>query len=531
MNDFDLLISRLRQWKRWIRLQKGIYFGARGLVLGILVPAIAAIFFIPKSMLLVSEYFILLTASGSLGLVLAVGIAWLWPQSRLEIAREYEQIFDLKERVSAAIELSQREQVDRAWQQLQLSDALEATQAIQPKDGLEWHIPILEISLLIVTFVFVLGSWFWGQGSFQQAETNAQNQRLVETEIESLEELITEIENSEQLSDETKEAVLSPLKESLEEMKQAESLEEAVSALSDAQQTLEGLGQSGSEEFEGLQAAGEELAKNQDNPLNLMGEALSQGDFQAAAEELTALDLSTFDPQELANLAEQLMEMAEQLESSSPELAEQFQGAAEALQNQDLETAQETLANASESISNAIQRAEFSEAAKKSAEALADGQGRMMAAAMFGASSQSGGMKTSSSENPTNEQSGSFGSQPGSSEFEESTTPGKEAGLVPLTQDNTPGSSSEKQYESVYAPQRLGGTSETELSLGTGDDSASSTFGGISSSFVENAQSTVPYSEVYSMYEEGIQQSLETGSIPLSLQPIVREYFSSLDPR
>ena len=255
MKDFDLLISRLRHWQRWTRLQKGIHYGARGLVLGIFVSTLAAIFLIPTNTLLISEYFILLTASGLLGLVIAVGIAWLWPQSRLKMAREYEQIFDLKERVSTAIELSQLEQVDQAWQQLQLSDALEATQSIQPKDGLKWNIPKLEISLLIVTFVFVLGSWFWGQRSFQQAETNLQNQRLVEAEIESLEELITEIENSEQLSDETKEAVLSPLKESLDVMKEAESLEEAVSALSDAQQTLEELSSSGNEEFEGLQAA------------------------------------------------------------------------------------------------------------------------------------------------------------------------------------------------------------------------------------------------------------------------------------
>jgi hypothetical protein len=265
--------------------------------------------------------------------------------------------------------------------------------------------------------------------------------------------------------------------------------------------------------------------------LNLVGEALSQGDLQAAAENLAALDLSTLNPQELAGLAEQFMEMAEQLVGSSPELAEQFKQSAEALQNQDLQAAQEAIAKASEAISESIQLAEASNAAQRSADALADSQGRMMAAAMFSASAQNSGAQSSSNENPPNEQKGSFGSQPGSGEFEESRTPGKESGLTPLTQDSTSGNSSEKQYDSVYAPQRLGGTSETELSLGTGDDSASNAFGGISSTFAENAQSTVPYSEVYSSYEETTQQALESGSIPLSLQPLVREYFSSLDPR
>jgi hypothetical protein len=314
-------------------------------------------------------------------------------------------------------------------------------------------------------------------------------------------------------------------------MKQAESLEEAVSALSEARQTLEEYSIPGNEEFEGLQAAGEELAKNQGSPLNLVGEALSQGDLQAAAKKLAALDLSTLDSQELASLAEQFMEMAEKLESSSPKLAEQFKQSAEALQNQDLRAAQEAIAKASEAISESIQRAEASNTAQRSADALADSQGRMMAAAMFSASAQNSGAQSSSNENPPDEQKGSFGSQPGSGEFEESRTPGQESGLTPLTQDNTSGNSSEKQYDSVYAPQRLGGTSETELSLGTGDESASNAFGGISGTFAENAQSTVPYSEVYSSYEETTQQALDSGSIPLSLQPLVREYFSSLDPR
>jgi myosin heavy subunit len=529
MNDFELLLSRLRQWQRWSRLQKSIYFGLRGLVLGFLVFAIAAIFLILSGRLLISEYFVLLIASGLLGVIVGAGIAWLWPQSRLKMAREYEQVFDLKERVSMAIELGQLENVDQAWQQLQLNDALEVTKQIVPKDGLQWRIPKLEISLLLVAFAFVLSSWFYGQRSFQQAETNAQNQQLVENEIENLEELITNIENSEQLSDETKDAVTTPLKESLEKMKQAESPEEAISALSDAQQTLEEVSQSGTEEFEGLQTAGEELAKNQDSPLTLMGEALSQGNLQAAAKELASLDLRTLNAKELATLSEQFMEMSQGLESASPELAEQFQQAAEALQNQDMPAAQEAIAKASESISNSAQRAETSETARNSAAELANMQGQLMAA-MFGTSSQSSGMKSSSSESPTGEQKGSFGSQAGSGEFEESKTPGQEAGLTPLTQKNQPGDSSEKQYDSVYAPQRLGGTSETELSLGTGEDASSNAIGGLGSTFTQNAQSSVPYSEVYSSYEESTQQALESGSIPLSLQPIVREYFSSLDP-
>jgi hypothetical protein len=530
MNDFDLLMSRLRQWQHWVRLQNAIYYGVRSLVLGLLVSAIVEIFLIPTSTLLVSEYFVLLAASGALGLVIAIGVAWLWPRSRLKMAREYEQVFDLKERVSTAIELSQLDQVNRPWQQLQLNDALESTKQIIPKDGLKWRIPKLEISLLLVAFVFVLGSWFYGQRSFQQAETNAQNQQLVENEAKNLEELISNIENNEQLSDETKQAVLSPLKQSLEDLKQADSLDEAVSVLSKAQQTLEESSAPGTKEFEGLQSAGEELAKNQNSPLSSTGEALSQGNLQAAAEKLAALDLSALNAQESASLAQQLLDTAQQLDSSSPEVAKHLQEAAEALQSNDLQAAQEMMAEASQTLSDSIQRAEFSKIARKSANNLADIQGRLMAASMFGSSAQSANTQANSSESPKNEQKGSFGSQAGSGGFEESKTPGQEVGLSSVSQNNTPSNNGEKQYDSVYAPQRLGGASETDLSLST-NDAETNAIGGINSSFTQNAQSSVPYSQVYSSYKESTQQALESGSIPLSLQPIVREYFSSLDPK
>lgn len=531
MKDFELLISRLRQWQRWTSLQKSFSFGIRGLALGLLIVALVAIFLVSSGELLVSEYFVLVAASGLAGLILASAIAWLWPSSRLEAARNYDQTFNLKERVSTAIELSQHQGSDQLWQELQLSDALDATKPIIPKNGLRWRIPKLEIGLVLIAFVLVLGTWFYGQGAFQQAEVSAQNRQLVQAEIENLEELIADIESSDQLSAETKEAMTSPLKESVENMQQAESLEEAVSSLSEAQQTLQELGLSNSAEFEGLQAAGKELAKNQDGPFSAVVQDLSQGNFQDAAENLAMLDLSALNPSELENLSEQLMEMSGQLESSSPELAHQLQQAAEALQNDDLHAAQKAIAAAGEEMSNAAQRAAASEVAQNSADALSDSQGRLMAAAMFGASAQTSEVQNSSSESSDSEQAGSFGNQASSGEFEESKTLGQEAGLTPLTQENTPGESSEKQYDSVYAPQRLGGISDAELSLGSGDDASSNTVGSVTSSSEQNAQSFVPYLEIYSSYEGDVQQALESGIIPLSLQPLIRDYFSSLDSR
>ena len=62
-------------------------------------------------------------------------------------------------------------------------------------------------------------------------------------------------------------------------------------------------------------------------------------------------------------------------------------------------------------------------------------------------------------------------------------------------------------------------------------DAEGNTIGNVASSFEQNAQSFVPYSEVFASYEGSVQQALESGVIPISLQPLIRDYFSSLDPR
>ena len=66
---------------------------------------------------------------------------------------------------------------------------------------------------------------------------------------------------------------------------------------------------------------------------------------------------------------------------------------------------------------------------------------------------------------------------------------------------------------------------------GSGNDATSNTVGSVDSSFEQNAQSFVPYSEIFANYEGSMKKALENGIIPLSLQPLIHDYFSSLDPR
>jgi len=41
---------------------------------------------------------------------------------------------------------------------------------------------------------------------------------------------------------------------------------------------------------------------------------------------------------------------------------------------------------------------------------------------------------------------------------------------------------------------------------------------------------TIPYDQVYSDYSEDAQQALENDYIPLGLEDVVRDYFTSIEP-
>lgn len=107
-----------------------------------------------------------------------------------------------------------------------------------------------------------------------------------------------------------------------------------------------------------------------------------------------------------------------------------------------------------------------------------------------------------------------------------------QSGDQPGDIDNGPGNDDMRDYESVYSPTRIGENGQGEQVGVNGqptDDNGEPVEPG---DFNENfdAESTVPYQEVFRQYEEAMQQALESGYIPISLRDIIHAYFSSLEP-
>ncbi len=98
-----------------------------------------------------------------------------------------------------------------------------------------------------------------------------------------------------------------------------------------------------------------------------------------------------------------------------------------------------------------------------------------------------------------------------------------------VSTENNPDGTGERDFAPIYAPERIGGEGGEQLFLQpeSSDDPA------IEGNFAENAAgaSTVPYNQVFSDYRSAANRALDSGYIPLGLRDLVRNYFSSLEPR
>jgi hypothetical protein len=525
MNGYALLVARLRIWQRWYRFHQGVFWGWRGALVGTLSAVIGTSFAITTNSLQASTYLIWQLTAGLGGMVLGSLYAWLRPLPLLEMARRYEQQFALKERISTAIELQTNQLISVSWREMQLADSLEASANVSPRTSLDWRLPRLEIITTLFILMLIAGTWLYGQGSFERAQVSAHNQALIETQVNDLRQIITEIERNEQLSDADREKLLAPLQRSLDDLGQADTLEEAVSILSEVQHALDEISNSNKHFSQSLQELGERMAAIEENRSSPFGEALSGADFRGAAEELGGMELGVMEDQALQALAEELEQTAQELENKAPELAEQLQDAAQKIQSEDLQAAEQTLEEASEEMLEALQNMDLSEISEQTSETLEASKEDLLEAANAAPPLQDVEKQQMEAEQTEGKRAES--TKEGDSEENAAR---EEVNVNPINQTGSPNSIEETEYDSVYAPQRLDAESSSSEELTPSGEVGESTLGETTSIYEQAEQSLVPYYEVFMQYEASVHQSFQSGVIPLALRPLVRDYFSSLAP-
>ncbi|MDD2922738.1 MAG: DUF1542 domain-containing protein [Anaerolineales bacterium] len=522
MTALDQLSRILQQWIRRMRLQRAALWMVRGLAIALALSLLVGGLGLVQAKLLRRE-FLALTALFAATLPVAFGLAaYFWKVSPVKAARRFDRIFRLDERVSTALELSGADHSVEMIQS-QLDDALSAARRVRPRRELPLRFKRIDALLALVFAVALLALWFRGEALFVAAS----HQREVETAIAEqqtkVEEIIKAIDENSSLTDEQKQALTEPLQQALQDLKETKFLEGAVSILTATGEKMQTLSaEQGGQTMQALKESGGSLAMQEGSPLNSLGKDLASGNFAKAAADLQNMDLSQMSSEELRRLAQQLDAMAESLASANPQLAQALKDAAAEIRAGELANAQNSMDAAAGQLAGVAQQAAASQAASQAAGQMQAGAGKLLAAGGSQNAQAQGGDSTGQNNN------GGAGSGSGSGSAPDSNQSGGEANNAPIPQNNGAGDGGESAYEQIYAPSLLGGANGETLGLpASGSDGEVI---GESPATATDGQSLVPYSEVFSQYNQINSQAIENGDVPSQFLELIKNYFSSIQP-
>lgn len=510
-----------------MRLQRALVWFVRGLAIGLGLSLLAGGFGLMQAKLLKRE-FLALVLLLTLTVPLVAGIiAYLWKIEKIKAARYFDRELHLGERVSTALEL-QTENHSIEIIQKQLDDAVTVSRGVKPNRDLPLRFKRLDAYLALFFAVLISLLWIRGETFFAAATRQRAVEQAITEQQAQIEEIIKEIEANKELTDEQKQALTKPLQQALSDLKENPSMEGAVSTLVNTGEKLQALsGEQAQQSLQTLKETGSSLAAQEGSPLESVGKEMANGNLANAASELANMDLSQMNSEELQQTAEQLQAMANAVASTNPQLAQELSNAAQAIQNGELTEAQQSLANASSQMVQAGQQVAASQMASQAAGQVQQGAGQIIAAG--GNQSAQGNASMPGQGNPQSGQTnGGAGAGSGSGDAPDSNQAGGEAGSSPIQQNNGAGDGGESAYEQIYAPSLLGGAGSDSLGLPTSGEEGDVV--GTSPSNAEDGQSLVPYTEVYSQYNQFNRQAVENGEVPAQFMDIIRAYFDSLQP-
>lgn len=528
-------------WLRWYRRRRSLRWGLRGLPVGLALALLAGLILIALRRLLAAEFIGLAVLCGLIGLGIGLAAGYAWRLDRVRLVRWFDLQLGLQERMSTALELQNSPHVDAVWRQRQVTDALAAAHQVELTRQLPLRIEKGPLGLALGALLALVAVVFLAQGVFQQVLDHRQVQQSIWAEKERSEALVKAIEKNEQLTPAQRDALTRPLKEAMRSLEEANTREQALAAMREAEQELRALQDSSSaKQLQSLQTAGERLKESDVSGLKNAGDALSKANLAQAAEQLKNMDLAGLDAKQQQDLAQQLEQAAQDLKQDNPELSKQLQDAAQALRQGNPQAAQQALQQGAQSLEQVELRAIQSQQAAQAAEQLRQSQnsvaqsgegaqpGKDTAGGPSGKTGQGGKPGQGSNGTPSAQESGSGGAGRGAQ-----TTPlppGGEVAKREIDQNNGAGDGGESNYEKIYAPERVGGQHDLGLGVPPSGQVGDQTIGQQPSIPGKEGQSQVPYTDALPAYSDAYRQAIQNGQVPAYLRPLIRKYFSSLEP-
>jgi hypothetical protein len=315
------------------------------------------------------------------GVMVGLLVVWLRPRALHRLARVFDHLFGLAERLTTAIEIGTgRLRATAAMARAQLADTLDAAARVDvhpmlPLRASRWAL----LTFGLLALALSLSLWLPNPQEDVLLQRAAVRD-AIEEQIDELETVREEVAQVEGLTEAEREMLLEALEEAIAALDEGRATpEEAIAALSEAEQSLAELQDPGAAGVrDGLERAAEGMADSE--LTHEIAEALANGDYQAAAQELDAYSGTKGEAltrEEELELAQELAQAAEALAESDPDLAEQLAQAAEAIERGDVAEAREAIRDAARQMGEAGERVERQEAVEGALAELQEGRGEV----------------------------------------------------------------------------------------------------------------------------------------------------------
>lgn len=475
---------------------------------------------------------------------ISIAIAVLLPLARTvrrtpaDWAREFDQRFHLKERLSTALELREgvRSTHNEHMIQRQQADASDAARRVDVRTMLPLRISGRYLLYSIIIGAALAISLTLPNPQLEVLANRTRAQQAIAAQVQQIEDIKQQVAQSPTLSEQQKRDITRSLEDVQQTLQDPNSTpEQALAAINEAQAKLDALRDQASQaQRDDLQRAGQAMAPDQrTNPL---ANALEKGDFRQAAEQMRNLTQPNGQPlteQQRQQLADQLEQLARNLQNSSPQTAKQLRDAAQNIRQGQMQAAQQALNNAADALNRAAEQS----AANQQVEAI---QQRLLEARRAVDENQqpSTAALAQLDQNPSAPPERDAVMQQGTGAADQSGQPGQasdNASLAGDPQDSSGGGGSTGQRtdagtdDSIYAPERITAGGEEVAVQGEEGENAANPSGSPSQGITSG--STVPYQSVFPQYARTADEAIRSGSVPAGLRDYVRDYFSSLDPR
>lgn len=550
------LKRQVRRWDRRLRLVESIIWVPRALIVAVAFGIVIALlsrmrpWLLPEQVAWISGILALITSLGALGLV------WFWPQSIAGQARYFDLRFELKERISTALELTGGIiPLSGRLAEHQLNDAVRVVKTVKPAERLPVRIRWWELGLLVALAALLVYLLITENPQANELLARREMEDAINTQISEIEEIQQDIQSSASLSEAEKEALTQPLDEALEILQQPDiSQQEAVAALAEAGQALSELSEGMlPEQQEAYQAAASELAGSEET--SDLAQSLYQPDLKAAADALNQLanDLgeAEFSEEELEDLAERLEQTAEAMEAVNPAVAEKLREASEALRDGDIQAAQEALKEAAQMMREQQQQLENSplaESATAAQQRIDQGQQELSQVGQPEQQSNQSQQTPGESQNSQQGNQSQSQQQPGESQSQSSSAEGaseqtgeiseQPAGQVPETapgesgqgQSSETGEEGQAGDDSGAGQSQQSGQAESQMSQSASVPGSEQTQGGVSALGAGVGEGGQGVDTTTGLPSEQAEGQISTNNAPGSGEGEIQAYESGYAP-